>query len=53
MQPWLLSNVIDKETSRVPEPLKEFIVLEKAGMKVGIIALVEKYNASFPPDYLG
>ncbi|KAI0371748.1 Metallo-dependent phosphatase [Pilatotrama ljubarskyi] len=40
--PWLLSNIIDTETSRVPEGLLEFYVFERSGVRVGVIGLVEK-----------
>jgi 5'-nucleotidase len=40
--PWLLSNIIDNTTGKVPEQLKEFEVLERAGVRVGVIGLVEK-----------
>ncbi|TFL07384.1 Metallo-dependent phosphatase [Pterulicium gracile] len=40
--PWLLSNITDTETGRVPGGLKEFVILEKAGLRIGIIGLVEK-----------
>lgn len=45
-QPWLLSNIIDEETGTVPVPLKEFEVLERAGVRIGLIGLVEKYEFS-------
>ncbi|EMD38646.1 hypothetical protein CERSUDRAFT_113824 [Gelatoporia subvermispora B] len=40
--PWLLSNIVDTATSRVPEHLLEYVVLERAGIRVGFIGLVEK-----------
>ncbi|KAI9466021.1 Metallo-dependent phosphatase [Lactarius psammicola] len=40
--PWLLSNIIDTNTSQVPEKLLEFLVLERSGAKIGLIGLVEK-----------
>ncbi|KAI0807271.1 Metallo-dependent phosphatase [Fomes fomentarius] len=40
--PWILSNIIDTETSGVPEHLLEFDVFERAGVRVGVIGLVEK-----------
>ncbi|TBU28887.1 Metallo-dependent phosphatase [Dichomitus squalens] len=36
------SNIIDTETSRVPEGLLEFYVFERASIRIGIIGLVEK-----------
>lgn len=42
IQPWLLSNIIDTETSQVPAALREFEVIERAGVRVGVIALVER-----------
>lgn len=41
-QPWLLSNIIDNTTNHVPEHLHEFVILERAGARVGVIGLVEK-----------
>lgn len=40
--PWLLSNVIDTRTSKTPEQLREFHVLERAGIRIGVIGLIEK-----------
>ncbi|KAG5645876.1 hypothetical protein DXG03_005023 [Asterophora parasitica] len=40
--PWILSNIIDSATSKVPEHLEEFKVFERADLRVGIIGLVEK-----------
>ncbi|KAF8184960.1 Metallo-dependent phosphatase-like protein [Mycena galopus ATCC 62051] len=40
--PWLLSNIVDTNTSQVPEGLSEFQILERAGLRIGIIGLVEK-----------
>lgn len=42
-QPWLLSNIIDTVTMKIPFALKEFEVLERSGIRVGVIGLVEKY----------
>ncbi|KAI6116926.1 Metallo-dependent phosphatase-like protein [Pisolithus croceorrhizus] len=40
--PWLLSNIIDEDTGRVPEHLQQFQVVERVGLRVGIIGLVEE-----------
>ncbi|KZP23681.1 Metallo-dependent phosphatase [Athelia psychrophila] len=40
--PWLLSNIIDSNTSQVPESTQEFHVLERNGIRIGVIGLVEK-----------
>lgn len=40
--PWILSNIIDTTTSRVPEGLKEYQVIERAGLRIGFVGLVEK-----------
>ncbi|KAI0306747.1 Metallo-dependent phosphatase [Multifurca ochricompacta] len=40
--PWLLSNIVDTTTSRAPEHLLEFYVLERRGVTIGFIGLVEK-----------
>ncbi|KAF8837793.1 Metallo-dependent phosphatase [Paxillus ammoniavirescens] len=39
--PWLLSNIIDTNTNEVPKPLIEFHVLERLGIRIGFIGLVE------------
>ncbi|KAJ6618304.1 Metallo-dependent phosphatase-like protein [Mycena sp. CBHHK59/15] len=53
--PWLLSNIVDTTTSRVPAHLFEFQVLERAGLRIGIIGLVEKdwiaTVATWPPTF--
>ncbi|KAL0071665.1 hypothetical protein AAF712_001522 [Marasmius tenuissimus] len=53
--PWLLSNIVDTTTSKVPEHLKEFVILERAGIKIGFIGLVEKEwiatVSSWPPNF--
>ncbi|KZT65477.1 Metallo-dependent phosphatase [Daedalea quercina L-15889] len=40
--PWLLSNIIDTTTSRTPEHVQQYHFLERAGVRVGLIGLVEK-----------
>ncbi|KAF7311636.1 25S rRNA adenine-N(1) methyltransferase [Mycena kentingensis (nom. inval.)] len=40
--PWLLSNIIDKTTSKVPSAVQEYTILERAGTRIGVIGLVEK-----------
>ncbi|KAI6036873.1 Metallo-dependent phosphatase-like protein, partial [Pisolithus microcarpus] len=39
--PWLLSNIIDEDTGRVPAHLQQFQMVERVGLRVGIIGLVE------------
>jgi 2',3'-cyclic-nucleotide 2'-phosphodiesterase (5'-nucleotidase family) len=50
--PWVLSNIIDHEVGG-PAAGQKFIVLERSGMKIGILGLVEKYmfpmNIGFVP----
>ena len=41
-QPWLLSNIIDSTTSKIPEPLKEYEIFERGGVRIGVIGLVEE-----------
>lgn len=41
-EPWLLSNIVDENTDNVPEHLHLFKVLERSGVRVGIIGLVEE-----------
>ncbi|KAF8969879.1 Metallo-dependent phosphatase [Flammula alnicola] len=54
--PWLLSNIVDSTTSRTPENLEEFVVIERAGIRVGFIGLVEKEwiatVSSWPPEFV-
>ncbi|KAI0048198.1 Metallo-dependent phosphatase [Auriscalpium vulgare] len=40
--PWLLSNIVDTATSKVPDHVSEFQVLERKGVRIGVIGLVEK-----------
>lgn len=40
--PWLLSNIIDENTRTVPETMKETFVLERGGIKIGFVGLVEE-----------
>ncbi|KAH9997534.1 Metallo-dependent phosphatase-like protein [Russula vinacea] len=40
--PWLLSNIVDTTVSQTPEHLIEFYVLERRGVRIGFIGLVEK-----------
>ncbi|KAI0317293.1 Metallo-dependent phosphatase-like protein [Amylostereum chailletii] len=40
--PWLLSNVIDAETGRVPDRVSELLVIERRGVRIGVIGLIEK-----------
>ena len=42
LKPWLLSNIRDSETKTVPERTREFLVFERAGVRVGVIGLVER-----------
>ncbi|KDR81434.1 hypothetical protein GALMADRAFT_239326 [Galerina marginata CBS 339.88] len=54
--PWLLSNIVDTTTSRVPGHLHEYRVIEKAGVRIGFIGLVEKEwiatVSSWPPEFV-
>lgn len=43
LEPWILSNIIDSTTGRTPEHLHPFQVIERCGVRVGIIGLVEEY----------
>ncbi|EKM55738.1 uncharacterized protein PHACADRAFT_95531 [Phanerochaete carnosa HHB-10118-sp] len=49
--PWLLSNIVDTETSRVPEYLLEYAVLERLGVRIGVIGLVEKEWIATVPSW--
>ncbi|KAK7693184.1 hypothetical protein QCA50_002750 [Cerrena zonata] len=53
--PWLLSNIIDTSTNKVPEHLFEFQVLERCGIRIGVVGLVEKEwigtVSSWPPNF--
>ncbi|KAG8923518.1 hypothetical protein FRC00_006158 [Tulasnella sp. 408] len=40
--PWILSNIKDTETGGPPQGLSRFQVFERAGIRVGVIGLVEK-----------
>jgi 5'-nucleotidase len=50
--PWLLSNIVDTETGKQPEPLKRFWVTERRGVKIGVIGLVEEcFPLLFNPGF--
>ncbi|KAF8556890.1 Metallo-dependent phosphatase [Imleria badia] len=53
--PWLLSNIVDENTNNVPEHLHIFKVLERSGVRVGIIGLVEEdwisTVSAWPPNF--
>ncbi|KAI5124075.1 hypothetical protein M0805_003902 [Coniferiporia weirii] len=53
--PWLLSNIVDTTTGKVPNTLHEFHVIERCGVRVGFIGLVEKEwiatVSSWPPNF--
>ncbi|KAF8509902.1 Metallo-dependent phosphatase-like protein [Gautieria morchelliformis] len=53
--PWILSNIYDTDSGNVPDTLQEFVVLERPGLKIGIIGLVEKEwietVSSWPPNF--
>lgn len=40
--PWLLSNVVDSSTGKPPAGSERFRILERQGIKVGFVGLVEK-----------
>lgn len=42
-QPWILSNIVDVDTGTAPEYLHPFQVIERCGVRIGIIGLVEEY----------
>lgn len=42
-EPWLLSNIVVEDTNNAPEHLHPFNVLERSGIRVGIIGLVEEF----------
>ncbi|KAF8431807.1 Metallo-dependent phosphatase-like protein [Boletus edulis BED1] len=54
--PWLLSNIVDENTNNVPEHLYLFKVLERSGVRVGIIGLVEEdwitTVSAWPPNFM-
>jgi hypothetical protein len=37
-----MSNIVDENTGRVPVPLRELHVIEREGVRIGLIGLVEK-----------
>ncbi|KAG8763597.1 hypothetical protein FRC11_000856 [Ceratobasidium sp. 423] len=53
--PWVLSNIIDTDTNSVPDKLTKYQVLERSGVKVGVIGLVEEEwiatVASWPSNF--
>ncbi|CAE6516088.1 unnamed protein product [Rhizoctonia solani] len=53
--PWVLSNIVDTDTNSVPDKLTKYQVLERSGIKVGVIGLVEEEwiatVASWPSNF--
>ncbi|KAF5358493.1 hypothetical protein D9756_001737 [Leucocoprinus leucothites] len=53
--PWILSNIIDSQTGKVPEFLNPFQVVERCGVRIGVIGLVEQdwiaTISSWPPEF--
>ncbi|OJA12758.1 hypothetical protein AZE42_07930 [Rhizopogon vesiculosus] len=49
--PWLMSNIIDENTGRVPVPLQELQVMERRGVRIGLIGLVEKQWTDTLPSW--
>ncbi|PVF93825.1 Metallo-dependent phosphatase [Serendipita vermifera] len=53
--PWLLSNIIDSDTGKVPEGLGTYEIIERAGARIGLVGLVEEEwiqtISSWPPNY--
>jgi 5'-nucleotidase len=41
ISPGLLSNIVDVNTGRTPEPMHEYLIIEKCGLKIGLLGLVE------------
>ncbi|KAF8636482.1 hypothetical protein AX17_003297 [Amanita inopinata Kibby_2008] len=54
--PWILSNIIDADTLHVPQHLHEFKIFERAGLRIGVIGLVEEdwiaTVASWPTNFV-
>ncbi|CAE6431814.1 unnamed protein product [Rhizoctonia solani] len=53
--PWVLSNIIDTDINSVPDKLTKYQVIERNGVKVGVIGLVEQEwiatVASWPSNF--
>ena len=47
----MLSNIIDNNTSKVPEYLKEYEIFERGGVRIGVIGLVEEYGGNSDRGY--
>ncbi|KAJ3084755.1 hypothetical protein HK102_000566 [Quaeritorhiza haematococci] len=40
--PWLLSNVYEKDTNQLLAEGKEYVIIERGGLKIGFVGLVER-----------
>ncbi|KAL4253855.1 5'-nucleotidase family protein [Abortiporus biennis] len=53
--PWVLSNIIDTNTGKVPDNLHEFVVVERLGVRIGVVSFIEKEwigtISSWPPNF--
>ncbi|KAH9484179.1 Trifunctional nucleotide phosphoesterase protein YfkN [Psilocybe cubensis] len=54
--PWILSNIIDTTTSKIPQQLNEYVVIERSGVRIGFIGLVEEdwitTVSAWPPEFV-
>lgn len=41
-KPWVLSNIIDSRTGKVPEGVQPFCIFERGGVNIGVIGVVEE-----------
>ena len=39
--PWLLSNLVYQESGKSLSPCEPFVILEKNGLKIGVMGLIE------------
>lgn len=50
-----MSNIINNQTNAVPAPLREYLILDRCGLKIGLVGLVEPdwiaTIPSFPPHF--
>jgi 2',3'-cyclic-nucleotide 2'-phosphodiesterase (5'-nucleotidase family) len=53
--PWISCNIVDQETGQIWPPLKEYIVVEKNGVKIGITGTttISTEKMSFPDNIRG
>ncbi|RKP02582.1 hypothetical protein CXG81DRAFT_10609, partial [Caulochytrium protostelioides] len=50
--PWVLSNVLDASTGGIVANCREYVVLERGGLRIGVIGLMERETLETIPHFV-